>query len=204
MSELGEGEHCGRRDAEPERAGQSPTGSRHKQRGILSPIWAPPPQLCGARSAGLPVSPSRPLGLRHRPPPDPCQSTATSPFSTWGAFRKGHSPGRLQLTRGQLEGAGLGAEGMHRRAENRLPCKQHPETSEEWGGKGDQRAKSRERRSGRREEGFPSSLLLSTSSRAGSSPRGGAWQGTALLCDAGPVGSAPRRPPSWQRVQPFN
>lgn len=45
------------------------------------------------------------------------------------------------------------------------------------------------------EEGFPSSLLLPTSSRAGSSPKGGAWQGTALLCvpvlSAGHCGGGP-------------
>lgn len=56
---------------------------------------------------------------------------------------------------------------------------------------------------GERGEGRRAPLLL-TSSRAGSSPRGGAWQGTALLCVAGPVCSAPRRrPPSRQRGRPF-
>lgn len=56
---------------------------------------------------------------------------------------------------------------------------------------------------GRAGEGRRAPLLL-TSSRAGSSPRGGAWQGTALLCVAGPVCSAPRRrPPSRQRGRPF-
>lgn len=60
----------------------------------------------------------------------------------------GLTSGCLQLTRGQLEGAGLGAEGTHSLAENRLPCKQHPETSKEWGEKGDERRARR--RSGRR------------------------------------------------------
>lgn len=55
----------------------------------------------------------------------------------------GLTSGCLQLTRGQLEGAGLGAEGTHSLAENRLPCKQHPEKSEEWGEKGDERGASR-------------------------------------------------------------
>lgn len=110
----------------------------------------------------------------------------------------------------------LGPTGIRRGPLTWSPCNLQPGGWGEWGG-GEQRWMQRgargaggrvfsARSAGARwaelggdgagaEEGFPSSLLLPTSSRAGSSPRGGACLGTALLCvpvlSAGHYGGGP-------------
>lgn len=168
-----EQEHCGGRDAGPQSTQPAPTGPRHKRRRVLSLAAAPlaprPPRAPSACGSTLP----QPLAG----PPPPALRPACQ------AFRGDHSPGRPAVYGGQ----GWVQRGCTSRRGRGSAASSAGRTSGEQGegaGEGERR-------------GCRAPLLL-TSSRAGSSPRGGAWQGTALLCVAGPVCSAPRRrPPSW-------
>lgn len=134
----------------------------------------------GAPSPACPRAPSACGSTLPQPlagPPPPALRPACQ------AFRGDHSPGRPAVYGGQ----GWVQRGCTSRWGRGSAASSAGRTSGEQGegaGEGERR-------------GCRAPLLL-TSSRAGSSPRGGAWQGTALLCVAGPVCSAPRRrPPSW-------
>ena len=129
-------------------------GRGHGQR-EARPRPGSPPAPRRAAAAGPPAPPSRPLGLRHRPPRSRAEATAGRPSC---AFAEGHSPGRPATSTGTAGGGRAGRRGDAR-------C---------CGEGASLRAAPGRLASGHREEGFPRSLLLPTSSRARPPARGAA------------------------------
>lgn len=90
----------------------------HTARGCVPALGTPSPRR------PFPQVCSSPLGLQLRPPPDPGRSTPPALLRPEGLSGGATHLVALQLTRGQLERAGLGTEGTHGPAENQLPSKQ--------------------------------------------------------------------------------
>lgn len=173
---------------------------RHKAGRRTSDVGAREGQHCAGATQG-PSTGRAPTGPRHtrrqRPPP-PGAAAPLGPRQRPPQPRAGPPPARISggtthlVARGG-RGQGWAQRGCAFRRGRGSAASSAGRTIGEQGRAGE----------GERGEGRRAPLLL-TSSRAGSSPRGGAWQGTALLCVAGPVCSAPRRrPPSRQRGRPF-
>lgn len=157
----------------------SPAGARTRSARGPSPAWEPPGPAAGRcrRSARAPIAPPRPPAP---PSPEPGRGHRRPPLLR---FRRG------PLTRSPCDfhGDSRRGQGWAQRGRAVLRGRGFPA-----GGAG--QAGERAPGGGVPEESPPPHFLPG----ATASPRGGAWQGTALLCVAGPVGSALRRPPPWQ------
>lgn len=152
-----------------------------------------PPLFLGTRNLNSP-SP-RPSGLRRLPPLPDLSARATRPWSGLRDVRRGPPPpGRpCSFHGGSWSKQGCAQRGLGS-AGKRRPRKQlwASELGGARGGGGGAPHQSPSRP-------LPHRFLPG----GAASPRGDAWQGTALLCVAGPVGFALRWPPSGQWGWPF-